>query len=211
MRKIVFVLFCTIILSLTGCSSAKPETTVKDFIEDGKTFNIEQMASYINPANKFDNEEISNLLADDADELQKYILEYLKFNATKITYTINDAKIENDKAIVQVDFKYVDAGLLFKAVIGEYFTQVLPIAFSGVELTDDDANQMIITAIKKQREIIDETFIDKTIDIKCIKIDDKWYIDQPSDEMLDVFMSNLMTLGKEFSESFGTTTDRVED
>lgn len=34
--------------------------------------------------------------------------------------------------------------------------------------------------------------VEKTMDIQCIKIDDKWYIDQLDNEILDVLMANMI-------------------
>ena len=195
MRKFVFILVFVMVFTITGCSNAKPDATVKNFIEAGKVFDTETMASYINPANKTDNNELSKMTPGDASESTKYVFDYLKSNASKITYKIGDSKIGKTTATVKVAFKYIDATPLFNATIEECFAQAMQSAFSGVESTDEETGKMIVDAMKKQEKIVKKTYVEKTIGIKCIKVDDKWYIDKPSEALLDVFMSNFLTFG----------------
>jgi len=209
MRKFVSLLVVIGMLVVVGCSTSPttPESTVSNFIEAGKKFDFPQMATMINPLSSISKEKITDLTEEDSEnEYQKYFLDYLKENAAKITYTVKESKIENDKATVSVDFKYVNGGLLLKATLGEVFSKVIPLAFSGVELSDEETEQMFVDAMKKQKEVTTESFIEKTLDIKLVKVDEQWYIDELNDELLDVFMSNFISVGNEINESMGDSS-----
>ena len=209
MRKFVSLLVVGM-LFVVGCStSPKPESTVSNFIEAGKKFDLVQMATMINPSSSGSKEKITDLTKEDSEnKFQKYFLDYLKENAAKITYTVKGSKIENDKATVSVNFKYVNGGLLLKATIGEVFSKAISLAFSGVELSDEETGQMFVDAMKKQKGVTTESFKEKMVDIKLVKVDKKWYIDEPNEELLDVLMSDFISVGKEISTSMsGSSTN----
>lgn len=94
------LLFIIGIFFIAGCSNfPKPQSTVSDFIEAGKKFDLTKMATGVNPSNSSSKEKIADLMKDgkDKDQYQKYFLDYFKENTAKITYTVKGSKIENDK------------------------------------------------------------------------------------------------------------------
>lgn len=201
--SIISILIC-LLIAITGCSGGdKPDKTVSEFIEGMKKFDLELMASKINPEDRKDVDEMTNL-SEEGDLMEKYFLDYIKSNAKKINYKINDSKIDGDKAVVSVDFKYVDGGPLFRATFAEYMKEMFALAFTDMnrEITQEEYNEAFVSAMEEQSKVIEESFTEKTLEINCIKVDDKWYINEPSDEILDVAMSNLISVGEELNESF---------
>ena len=79
-------------------------------------------------------------------------------------------------------------------------------AFTGVEMTEKETSQMFVSAMQKQKETVPESFTEKTSDIKCTKVDNQWYIDELSENLLDVIMSNFVSVGKEFNNATNTNT-----
>lgn len=204
----IITIIIGILIVISGCSaSEKPESIVSEFIGGMKGFDLELMASKINPADSNGKEDISNLFEDDEDQFQRYFLDYLKSNAKKIDYKIKETKINEDKAVVSVDFKYVDGGQLFKATFAEYIEEVFSVAFSDDEMTDEENSELFLTVMKEQSELIEESFVEKMIDIECIKVDKQWYIDKPSEELLDVVMSNILSVGQELEDVFNSSSD----
>lgn len=194
---------------MVGCSnSPKPESTVSDFIEAGKKFDLIKMATMVNPSNSSNKDKIADLMKDetDKDQYQKYFLDYFKENAAKITYTVKESKIENDKATVTVDFKYVNGGPLLKATLGDVFSKAISLAFTGVEMNDEEMGQMFVSAMKTQKETFKDSFVEKSVDLKLTKVENKWYIDELSDEFLDVFLSNFNSVGKEFDNAMNSSS-----
>ena len=105
MRNIVRILCMLIVLLLAGCASDKPETTVSNFIEAGKKFDVVKMSENINPSeidSKEKVEDIAKMDDDSEEQYQKYFFDYFKDNAAKITYKINSSTIDGDRANVVV-------------------------------------------------------------------------------------------------------------
>lgn len=197
---------------MVGCAnSPKPESTVSNFIDAGKKFDLTQMATMANPTDSNSKEKITKVIKDDGegskDQYQKYFLDYFKENAAKITYAVKGSKIENDTATVTVDFKYVNGGPVLKATLGDVFSKALSLAFTGVKINDEEMGQMFVSAMQTQKETVKESFVEKSIDIKLTKANNQWYIDQPSDELLDVFTSNFVSAGKEINNSMNSSSN----
>ncbi|AET70565.1 hypothetical protein Desor_5177 [Desulfosporosinus orientis DSM 765] len=214
MRRLISLLFIGIFF-LVGCAnSPKPESTVSSFIDAGKKFDLAQMAEMVTPTDSNGKEKISDVMKDNGEgsknQYQKYFIDYCKENAAKITYAVKESKIENDKATVTVDFKYVDGGPVLKATLGDVLSKALSLAFTGVEMNDEDMGQMFVSAMQTQKETVKESFLEKTIDIKLTKVDNQWYIDQPSDELLDVFTSNFVSVGNEINNSMNSSSSNAE-
>ncbi|MTV47932.1 DUF4878 domain-containing protein [Heliobacillus mobilis] len=200
MRKLMSLLVMVGLFFLAGCSlSPKPETTVSNFIEAGKKYDTTKMSALVANADANGKAKLSEL--GNENQYQTYFLDYFKENAGKITYTITNAQVKNNSATVTVNFKFIDGLPLLKATLGNVFTKALAGAFSGVKMTEEETKQMIVTAITKQKETNAESFTDQTIEIKLAKVDDQWFIVEPSDELLNVFLSNFNSIGKELGKS----------
>lgn len=217
MRKLIRLLLIMGIFFLVGCAnSPKPESTVANFIDAGKKFDLSQMAAMVNPTDSNGREKIAGVMKSDGEgegsknQYQKYFIDYCKENAAKITYVVKESKIENDTATVTADFKYVDGGPVLKATLGEVFSKALSLAFTGAEMKDEDVGQMFVSAMQSQKETVKESFVEKTIPIKLTKVNNQWYIDQPGDELLDVFTSNFVSVGKEINNSMNSASSNAE-
>lgn len=203
-KKISIVLLSMLVLVLAvGCSGDKPEATVAEYIEAMKDFDVDGMVSKVNPKKRADLNEF-NELYNEEDSMEKYFLDYIESNAKKIKYEINDSEIDGDKASVNVDFKYVDGAPLFKATFAEYMKEMFAIAFTDLEqeITEEEYGRVFVDTMEEQRNIIEETFTEKNLDIELIKIEDQWYIDEVSKELLDVAMTNILSVGEELEDSF---------
>jgi hypothetical protein len=214
MRKLIVLLSILIVVFLAGCSTAKPESTVTAFAEAGKKFDLVKMAETINPSNTNNKEKIQDFTKngnDPVDQYQKFFIDYFKENAAKITYQIKGTTVAEDKATVTVDFKYVNGAPLLKGTISDVFAKAISMAFTGMEINDEEMGQMFVTSMKNQQQTIQESFTEKTLDIKLVLVDSKWYIDDLGDELLDVFTSNFISVGNELDKSFNSTTEDAQD
>lgn len=208
MKKLIIIFVLPIILFLlAGCGAAGPEDTVDKYFTAAQKLDLISMAANIAPSNTEDRDITSTLLeGEEQEEFQKYALDYLKTNARKMTYTISGSEVNGDKAVVTVDCKYVDSGRILKATVGEMFAKLFGQAFSGVEMTDEENEQMFLNVMEEQIKTFDETFTDVTLNIDLVKSEDTWYIAKVSDEMLDVVASGFISAGKEISDFFPLTT-----
>lgn len=187
---------------LAGCSGAKPESTVEAFFTAGQQLDAEAMAATILSTNEEEVTETEGLLLDDSNE---YLVEYFKTNAEKMTYEVTGSEVDGDKAVVTINAKYVDGAPLIKATISSAFMKMLPLAFSGTEMTEEETNQMFADTMKEQAEIVSETFKESTLKIDLVKQDNEWYITEITDEMMDVVMSGFMSLSTELEGAFEET------
>lgn len=216
MRKRIsfLVIILAMLLIVSGCAAKdKPEATVSEFIDAMKKFDLEAMASKINSEDKETKEEFADLFEDEEgkdDEFMEFFLDYMKSNAKKITYEIKEVEIDEDTATVPVDFKYVNGLPLFRAAFSEYMKQVVPLAFSGQELSDEEMSEMFLEILEEQKETVEEKYTEKTIEFKCVKLEDGWYIDDLDDDLFDVAMSNFMTFAEDIEDSFDFDGDSDE-
>jgi hypothetical protein len=212
MKKVISIIAATLmLLSLAGCSGAKPDSAVDKFFSAAKKLDVDAMGASIAPSNTEDVQKAKDILTgEEEDEYAKYFLDYLQKNAEKMEYTITGTETNGDKAVVTVDCKYVDGGPLLRATVGEFFTKLLGMAFTGEEPTEEETNQMFVNIMQEQTAIISETYQEKTIDINCVQQDGVWYIEEVNDDMLDVVLSGFMTVGSELAESLGAFGDDSE-
>jgi len=187
---------------LAGCSGAKPESTVEEFFTAGQQLDTEAMAATILSSNEEEVTETEELITDDSNE---YLVEYFKANAEKMTYEVTGSEVDGDKAVVTINAKYVDGAPLIKATISSAFMKMLPLAFSGTEMTEEETNQMFADTMKEQAEIVSETFKESILKIDLVKQDNEWYITEITDEMMDVVMSGFMSLSTELEGAFEET------
>lgn len=203
MKKIILVLTTFLLaISLTACSSAKPEDTIDSFFSSTKKFDFEGMNNVMENNDEKYKDVLKEL--DTKDPNAQYAIDYLKQNASKITYTIKDSEIKDNKATVKVECKFVDSTPLLKEIVAEAFTKMLGMSFSGQDLTDEKTTEMLVSIMKEKQKSVKETYVTKTVEFECSKKDNKWIISSVNDELADVLLSNLVTAGQELSNSMGT-------
>ena len=184
MKKKLFsiMLAAVIMVSMVGCSSSKPENTVNEFLKNSKNFDLAAMNENISPDSQSDSDVVEAV--EDNEDLKPY-LKFFKKNAQKMTYTIKETNIDEDEANVTVDFKYVDSSDALNAA----FTQ----AFSGNEMSDEEIEKLITDTLTEYESENSDKFAEKTLDLYCIKVDNKWYIDDFDEEFFDVLLCNYIS------------------
>ncbi|AHF11396.1 MULTISPECIES: DUF4352 domain-containing protein [Dehalobacter] len=211
MKKLTGLLLIIGMFFIAGCANIpSPESTVTSFIEAGKKFDLPQMASIVDPTDSNSKTKILDLMRDGEDgksQSQKYFLDYFQENAAKITYTVKEPKIENDQATLTVDIKYMNGEPLLKAVLQDVFTEAFTSAITGSEIKDEEIEQMLMSAMQKHKATIQESYVEKSINVQLIKVNRHWYISQPSDELLDVFLSNFILVTKELNKNINSSSD----
>ncbi len=215
MRKLtgflfIFGMFLGMFFLAACANTPSPEATVTTFIEAGKKFDLTQMAEMVDPSNLNGKEKILKIMREGEDgrsQSQKYFLDYFQENAAKITYTVKEPKIENDQATLTVDIKYINGEPLLKAVLQDVFTEAFTSATTGAQIKDEEIEQMLMSAMQKHKATIQESYMEKSINVQLIKVNRHWYISQPSDELLDVFLSNFISVTKELNNNINSSSD----
>ena len=183
---------------LAGCSGAKPESTVEEFFTAGQQLDTEAMAeatlSSVRPLS-------AKTVELPLDESNTYLLEYFKKNADKISFEVTNTAVEDDRAVVTVDAKYLDGVPLIKATISSVLLKMSSSDFNGTEATEE-VNHIFSDTMKEQMEVVPETYVEKTVKIDLVREDNKWYILEITNEMLDVVMSGFMSLSTDLFYHF---------
>lgn len=191
--------------SLTSCTNGvKAEDTVKGYFQAAKNFDGKAMAGFIAPSNATDRKEMEGLGSATAEEndISQYMLSYLKGNAKKMTYQVKSSQEDANKAKVTVESRYVDGGPFMKEVMGEALGQMITLAFSGKEPTEEEISTMFSSVIKENSGSHPETFKTETLDIELVKVENKWYINQVDNKMQDVITSGFFSVVDEMGDAF---------
>lgn len=185
-----------ILIMVSGCGGGKkPGTTVSEFIEAMKVLDLEKMSSKTIGDQIKDKEEMELFSdVDQDDPMEQYMIEYLGSNAKKISYKIKEEEIDGDTATVHVDIEYVDGGPLFQKTFAEFMQQSIGLLFQGQELTDEESSELYIKIMKEQEEITEQALVEKSLEFKCIKKDKEWFIQELDDEILNIIMSNILSV-----------------
>ena len=192
MKKKLFsiMLAAVIMVSMVGCSSSKPENTVNEFLKNSKNFDLAAMNENISPDSQSDSDVVEAV--EDNEDLKPYS-KFFKKNAQKMTYTIKETNIDEDEATVTVDFKYVDSSDALNAAFTELLKVAFTQAFSGNEMSDEEIEKLITDTLTEYESENSDKFAEKTLDLYCIKVDNKWYIDDFDEEFFDVLLCNYIS------------------
>lgn len=212
MKKNKFFLGIVLALfTLVSCSSAKPDPTVEQLFTAIQKLDFEAISLTITPSARVAAGVSIADFQNQSNEMPAEFFDYLKKNASKVTFKIKDSQIMGDNAIVTVTTKYVDSTPIVNATIGEFFSKALGLAFSSTQITDEQSTQMFISIMNEQIESLDEQFAEKTIQIELEKVDKNWYVSALSDEMLDVITSGFLSAAAEISNLFSEEPNVAAD
>ncbi|MDP4121352.1 MAG: DUF4878 domain-containing protein [Bacillota bacterium] len=194
-----------LVFCLAGCgSSSKPADTVKGFLDSAKTMDFTKMSTYINPSNSSKVNDMNTKIT--SDSVEKNLLDYLKTQSSKMTYEIKSSNISGNSATVTVNCKYIDGSPFLKEVVAEYVKEAFASAFSGSQNTDEQTNTLLKNIIGEKQKSVTDTYKESSIDIKCVKINNIWYIDSFEDSLANAVTSNFLEAGKEIASAFSNTT-----
>ncbi len=92
-------------------------------------------------------------------------------------------------------------------MLQDVFTEAYTSATTGSEIKDEEIEQMLMSAMQKYKATIQESYVEKSVKVQLIKVNRHWYISQPSDELLDVFLSNFISVTKELNKNINSSSD----
>lgn len=210
-------LFCylvsiMVIVSLTACqSAASPKDTVSGYFEASKASDTTKANTFVNPKN-VSSEASSGTSSGDKEEtnISNSLIDYIKSNNKKVTYNVESEDVKENSATVTVDCKFVDASAILKDTMSDFISQALSKAFTSSGSSEDSAKE-IAKLMNDKVKTAKEKFTQKTIQVHCVKINNKWYINEEDDDLKNVFDSNLISAGKDLSSAFqksGLSTTR---
>lgn len=192
MKKVLLMIFSILmVLTFMGCgSTVSPEKTVDAMMTAVKEWDVETMKSYIS-ADEFYSAADMDMQSEAMENTVKKLVAYM-------SYTITDTSAEKDSAVVSLQITNVD----MKSVLSETLTQVLALAFSGVDLSDEAAEAKILELYSAAIENNKTNLVTNTAALNLTKTDDGWTIEKPSEEFFDAVFGGLITAAKETNDLF---------
>lgn len=192
MKKKLFsiIIAALLLVSMIGCSSSKPENAVNTLMKNAQKFDIDGIKETLRPELR-DNDIATEGL--DSDETMNLYLDYFKDNAKKIKYSIGDIVVDDDFASVNVEVQYVDGIDALESAVIKLLKESFAGTFSGDEMSDEEIQEVVSTALTNYQSEHGDEFVTTSIVLDCIKIDNKWYIDDLDDDFLNVIFCNFVS------------------
>lgn len=188
-RKVLLILLLVLIFTLVGCGE-RPEAVIDNFMKEVKAFNLEGLGEFV-----LVSEDEEGEVEEEIDEdIPETFLNYMKDKAGKIEYEIQDTKVEGDKAVSKVKFKYIDGTELLGNTILQFMGESFGLILADVDISDEKTDEMLETIFAQNVDKVEDRFTERTLDIKLIKEDGKWYLEEIEDELLDVMLANFISV-----------------
>lgn len=182
--KKISIIFLSVILVLTvgACSSTPSPTKVVDAFF--KELMKDPFATYNDDLNLGNSSEEEIALYNQFSEMLK-----------KQTYTLDNEKIDGEKATVDVHMKTYDYTKSFGNAIADYFGQAISAAFSGAD--EETLNKMLYKIWTEKLVEDAENGLTKSFDytVKLNKTDGKWVMEDLSknEAFVDGFIGGLLS------------------
>lgn len=198
MKKTIAILLSIALLVLwSGCAKQPdPEDSVTSFFESAKILDLQTMYTLVRPEaleamGEFEELPTQEEMEAEIPESSRFIWDYFKASAQKLTYTITGSEVDGDTASVNVDISYVDSVPVLQAAIGEMFMKAFSLAFSGEEMTEEESTKLMEDIFKDKMETMEETMVDASIQVNLTKIDGVWYISTIHDDLFNAISFGL--------------------
>ena len=208
------------ILMLAACGSSGPEKTVDSFMKSYKDLNFEELEKSVSTELE---EEYKGPVEETADEFAiddltkaegfKEFEDNFKNLTKQAKYKITDTEVDGDNAEIKVDLTYADASEPFVTSVGEMFGQLMGLAFSGQEMTDEEASDKVVeilfnTVTKNLKDFKAET---KDINgvIKLTKENEEWVITEIDDNLANGLLFGVVD-GMEDYDPFGLGGESID-
>ena len=209
MKKVLAVFFTTVmLLALAGCSiGEKPDKVVTTFCEALKNFDSEAASACMVPGGDGLELELSQTEQEDNASAEQ-MLDYMKQQASQITYTIGETTVNGDHASVPVTFAYVDASLVVQETLSDYIGQAFALAFSGAG--DEEMENLFIRIFSEKLSSVETEMATEEVNFPCEKVDGAWKISSLSDEDEDTLVQVMTCNIAGAMESIGDSDSREE-
>lgn len=144
-------------------------------------------------AKAFVNEEKDEILSETEDESANTLIKSILKN---LTYEVVSTDVKDTTATVKASIKNID----MKTVMGEVFSELLSLAFSGLdaEALEAKQNEAFAKALETNKQTIKET----EVNIQLEKKETGWII-IPTEDLADGITGGLLSYADNLNSSFG--------
>jgi|GEM_PF-1164133 len=191
MKKLIVLLTAAaLILGCIGCSkkTETAEEAVSNFLTAITTQNSETAQQYVSSL-----DEIPFLSVDSTNSEGYYMTESI---LSSLAFEILSSEETNSSAVVNVKITAVD----MSAVVSDYFSIALELAFSGLEGLDLETKmeEAFMEAFDNNKHTLREA----EVSIQLDKNSTGWNIPQIDDALLDALSGGLSSIASNLSNSF---------
>lgn len=188
-KKSLAVLF-TFIMAFSCISCGEkidpPEKVVASYLDALKNGDLTSAKAYVN-------EENDEILSETEDESTNTLINSILKN---LTYKVVSTEVKDSTAIVKTTIKNID----MKTVMGEVFSELLSLAFSGLdaEALETKQNEAFAKALEANKDTLKET----EVTIQLEKKETGWII-IPTEDLADGITGGLLSYADDLNSSFG--------
>lgn len=171
--KRLFASILVLLLLVSGCSSGKaPKTVVDEYLKEVL------------------NKPLDAIETDEVSEAEKGMYDQMLKLIKKQTYTLDNEKIEGDKATVDVHFKTYNFGKATTETFIEYFQDAFGMAFSGA--SEEEMQEKLYEIWNNQLLALEKegTTLDFDFTAELAKGEDGWEITNMKDN--DIFLNGFL-------------------
>ena len=187
-KKLMPVIFITLLsISLTGCSP-KPDETVKGFFEALKQQDIQKASSFVKYNSSEKDLKIDKFDSKEQEKMMKAVL-------SKIDYSLGEVNKDGDSATAKVSVTSIDLGRISTKTINELLPTLMSQAFSQ-EKVDEKKQQAIV--FQHMLNSINDPNASKTktdVTIKLVKGDNGWFI-ETDEQLANALTGNFYSTAK---------------
>ncbi|MCQ4937383.1 hypothetical protein [Anaerotignum propionicum] len=188
-KKSLAVLF-TFIMAFSCISCGEkidpPEKVVASYLDALKNGDLTSAKAYVN-------EENDEILSETEDESTNTLINSILKN---LTYKVVSTEVKDSTATVKTTIKNID----MKTVMGEVFSELLSLAFSGLdaEALETKQNEAFAKALEANKDTLKET----EVTIQLEKKETGWII-IPTEDLADGITGGLLSYADDLNSSFG--------
>lgn len=198
------------ILMLAACGGNGPEKTVDNFMKSYKDLKLEEASKHVSTELEG---EYKETLEEESDGVALEDIKAVKGLTKELKYEITEENVDGNTAEVKIELTYADASEPLATSIGEIFGQLFGLAFTAEEMTEDEANEMLmemlLTTVTKNLENYEIKTENTNGVIKLAKENDEWVITELDENATNALVFGLVT-GLEDFNPFGDMDGEIE-
>lgn len=184
MKKRIFAMLiaAVLVLSLTGCSAtASPDSAVKAYCKGLKALDNGQMNKVLVRKN-----------TSELDLDMGGIGDFIRKQASKISYEVLETTIDGDTARVRVSFTFTDASSVLREAVKESIASALNGMFKSS--TDEEAGDSFARIFNEKAADakLGTATQEETFTCKCI--DGEWYVDKVPTGLTNIMCCNMLDI-----------------
>ncbi|GAA0063346.1 DUF4878 domain-containing protein [Clostridium sp. CTA-1] len=189
-KKLMPVIFITLLsISLTGCSP-KPDETVKGFFGALKQQDIKKASTFINVNSFYKELKVDEFDSKEQEKIVKAVL-------SKFDYSLGDVEKNGHTATAKVSVTSIDLGKITTKTIDEILPNLIDEAFSQGKIDEKKQQAVIIQHMLNSINDPNAPKIKTNITVKLVKGDNGWLI-EPDEELANALSGNLYSVAKKF-------------